>query len=130
MYPVFNFSFVAVDIELSIRETAKHQPDRAVCGRVALTNRAYSLFSRASCHRETVVKVLARKRVSPIRFRCPTNMYFLLNQRLEHVRFIRRFPVKILNDFMIVCWIDGGVEKGRMSMFTLGESLKIRIVLE
>ena len=47
VYPVFNFSSVAVDIELSIRETAKHQPDRAVCGRVALTNRAYSLFPRA-----------------------------------------------------------------------------------
>lgn len=61
------------DIGLSIRETAKHQPDRAVCGRVALTNRAYSLFPCASCHRETAVKVSIKKKkktLSRIRFRC------------------------------------------------------------
>lgn len=59
------------DIGLSIRETAKHQPDRAVCGRVALTNRAYSLFPCASCHRETAVKVsVGKKTLSRIRFRC------------------------------------------------------------
>lgn len=67
LYPVFNFSFVAVDIELSIRETAKRQPDRAVCGCVALANRAYSPFLCVSCHRGTV-KVLAGERVCELVF--------------------------------------------------------------
>jgi len=37
MYLSFNFSIVVANIELSIRETARHQADRAVCGHVGIS---------------------------------------------------------------------------------------------
>jgi len=37
MYLAFNFSIVVANIELSIRETARHQTDRAVCGHVGIS---------------------------------------------------------------------------------------------
>lgn len=47
VYLVFNFSIVAVNIELSIRETARHQADRAVCGHVGISELSLPIAQHA-----------------------------------------------------------------------------------